>query len=51
MLLLGRKYDQYGSYNQWWSNHTTQAFENLTECFIKQYENYTVPYVDGHVSY
>lgn len=47
--LSGRKYDVHGSYNQWWSNKTVEAFEDLTKCFVKQYSNYTVPSVDGKV--
>ncbi|CAG9762242.1 unnamed protein product [Ceutorhynchus assimilis] len=45
----GRKYDKYGSYMQWWSNRTIETFENMTNCFIKQYDNYTLNGVKGHV--
>lgn len=35
---------------QWWSNKTITTFENLTHCFIDQYENITIEGVDDHVS-
>ncbi|XP_074037562.1 endothelin-converting enzyme homolog isoform X2 [Leptinotarsa decemlineata] len=46
---IGRKHDKYGNYVQWWSNQTIETFENLTECFIKQYDNFTIDGVEGHV--
>ncbi|KAL1505409.1 hypothetical protein ABEB36_004982 [Hypothenemus hampei] len=45
----GRKYDKFGNYIQFWSNQTINAFENMTECFIKQYDNYTIDGVNTHV--
>lgn len=47
----GRKFDKYGNYRQWWSNNTIETFEKNTECFVKQYDNYTLPNVDEHVSF
>ncbi|XP_066145515.1 endothelin-converting enzyme homolog [Euwallacea fornicatus] len=44
----GRKHDKYGNYVQWWSNKTIETFENLTHCFVKQYDNYTIEDVPGH---
>ncbi|KAJ8915866.1 hypothetical protein NQ315_015477 [Exocentrus adspersus] len=46
---MGRKHDKYGNHVQWWSNKTIETFENLTECFIKQYDNFTIDGVEGHV--
>ncbi|CAH1103990.1 unnamed protein product [Psylliodes chrysocephalus] len=47
---LGRKHDKYGNFMQWWTNQTIESFENLTDCFVKQYENFTIPGVEGHVN-
>ncbi|KAG5890093.1 hypothetical protein JTB14_003656 [Gonioctena quinquepunctata] len=46
---IGRKHDKYGNYVQWWSNETIKTFENLTECFVRQYDNFTIEGVEGHV--
>ncbi|CAH0560910.1 unnamed protein product [Brassicogethes aeneus] len=46
----GRKHDKYGNYIQWWSNSTINTFEDLTTCFIDQYDNYTLDGVEGHVN-
>lgn len=45
----GRKHDKYGNYIQWWPNKTIETFENMTQCFINQYDNYTIDGVKGHV--
>ncbi|XP_050300077.1 neprilysin isoform X2 [Anthonomus grandis grandis] len=45
----GRKYDIYGNYIQWWTNKTIDTFENMTKCFVDQYDNYTLDGVKGHV--
>ncbi|CAH1115507.1 unnamed protein product [Psylliodes chrysocephalus] len=47
---LGRKYDKNGNKKQWWTNQTIKNFENLTECFVKQYEDFIVPGVKEHVN-
>ncbi|XP_066245414.1 neprilysin isoform X2 [Euwallacea similis] len=46
----GRKHDKYGNYVQWWSNETAETFENLTNCFVKQYDNYTIEDIPGHAN-
>jgi endothelin-converting enzyme len=38
----GRLYDATGNKTTWWDNSTIKAFETKTECFIKQYNNFTV---------
>lgn len=38
----GRLYDGDGRLNTWWSNATTQAFEEKSQCFINQYGNFTI---------
>ncbi|XP_074037560.1 endothelin-converting enzyme homolog [Leptinotarsa decemlineata] len=47
----GRQRDKYGNYRQWWSNSTIEAFTDLVECFVEQFNNFTVegvkPRVDG----
>ncbi|CAH1963551.1 unnamed protein product [Acanthoscelides obtectus] len=46
---MGRKHDKYGNTVQWWSNATIETFEKLTECFIKQYDNFTFEGLEEHV--
>lgn len=50
LQFLGRKHDKFGNHVQWWSNQTINTFENLTKCFIDQYENFTIEGIDDHVS-
>ena len=38
----GRHYDQRGNYTDWWNNATVQAFKEKAQCFINQYEDFTV---------
>ncbi|KAF9905558.1 hypothetical protein EC991_001588 [Linnemannia zychae] len=44
----GRVYDSIGRVaNQWWTNATSQAFEDKAQCFINQYGNFTIKGSDG----
>lgn len=43
---IGRQYDKDGNKIPWWTNETSQAFENRTTCIIDQYSNYTVAQVN-----
>jgi neprilysin len=38
----GREYDQFGNLHQWWNNKTIDKFKQRTDCFAKQYGNYTI---------
>lgn len=42
----GRLYDQFGNKRFWWSNSTVEIFVNKSECFIQQYDNFTIPKVN-----
>ncbi|XP_072385785.1 endothelin-converting enzyme 1 isoform X1 [Diabrotica undecimpunctata] len=46
----GRKYNKYGDYVHWWTNKTIETFENLTDCFIKQYDNFTIEGIEKHIN-
>ncbi|VEN52696.1 unnamed protein product [Callosobruchus maculatus] len=46
---MGRKHDKYGNHVQWWSNRTIETFEELTECFVEQYDNFTIEGITDHV--
>ena len=39
----GRQYDGNGNAIPWWSPETIDAFTKQAQCFIDQYNNYTVP--------
>ncbi|XP_057672734.1 endothelin-converting enzyme 1 isoform X2 [Diorhabda carinulata] len=45
----GRKHDKYGNNVQWWTNQTIEKFDNRTDCFIKQYDNFTLEGIKAHV--
>ncbi|KAI1438679.1 peptidase family M13 [Xylaria sp. CBS 124048] len=38
----GRHYDENGNYTDWWTNSTVEAFDKRAECFVKQYDNFTI---------
>jgi endothelin-converting enzyme len=38
----GSHYDENGAYRDWWDNSTLAAFENKTQCFIKQFSEYSI---------
>ncbi|KAF5294546.1 hypothetical protein FQR65_LT10738 [Abscondita terminalis] len=40
---IGRKFDKYGNYKQWWSNSTIETFEDKSSCFVHQYEKFSFP--------
>ncbi|KAJ8983447.1 hypothetical protein NQ317_013320 [Molorchus minor] len=43
------KHDKYGNYVQWWTNKTIESFEELTECFVEQYDNFTIEGVEQNI--
>lgn len=49
ILFSGRKHDKYGNHVQWWSNETIETFENLTKCFIEQYNKFIIDGIEEHV--
>lgn len=46
----GRKYDVQGNLKVWWSNSTTERYEELSECFVNQYNGYYVSEVNMTVN-
>ena len=38
----GRQYDGNGNAIPWWSPETVEAFTTQAQCFIDQYNNYTI---------
>ncbi|KAI8087607.1 uncharacterized protein B0P05DRAFT_577930 [Gilbertella persicaria] len=38
----GRLYDGNGRLNTWWTNATSEAFESKSQCFVNQYNKFTV---------
>ena len=43
----GRHYDETGNFTDWWNNDTVKAFKEKAQCFIDQYEEFTVPKPNG----
>lgn len=43
----GAKYDERGVLRDWWDNTTQSHFDKKTKCFVDQYQNFTVPGLDG----
>ncbi|EFA05165.1 membrane metallo-endopeptidase-like 1 [Tribolium castaneum] len=46
----GKNYDQDGTLSTWWSQKTTDAFNERSECFKKQYSQYYVPEIGLYVN-
>lgn len=38
----GSKYDEYGNYNEWWTEEETQKYNDLSQSIIDYYNNYEV---------
>lgn len=38
----GSKYDEYGNYNEWWTEEETQKYNELSQSIIDYYNNYEV---------
>jgi neprilysin len=38
----GREYDKNGNLHQWWNNKTIDKFKQRTDCFTRQYSNYSI---------
>ncbi|KAG2225891.1 hypothetical protein INT45_006587, partial [Circinella minor] len=45
----GRFYDGDGILTEWWTPETTKHYDELSQCFITQYNNYTFSGPDGKV--
>ncbi|CAJ2511492.1 Uu.00g071170.m01.CDS01 [Anthostomella pinea] len=43
----GRHYDEHGDYTDWWTNHTVEEFSKRADCFVDQYNNFTVAVNNG----
>ncbi|GJJ12083.1 hypothetical protein Clacol_006324 [Clathrus columnatus] len=46
---VGRYYDQNARLREWWSNATSEAFEERRSCLSRQYSSYTVDDGDGGI--
>ncbi|XP_025077119.1 endothelin-converting enzyme 1-like [Pomacea canaliculata] len=38
----GRKYDQHGNLNDWWSPSASQAFSEHTSCLVEEYSQFSI---------
>ena len=47
----GREFDENGNMRVWWTNQTSEAFKNLTQCMANQYSQYTMEVKDGNCIY
>ncbi|KAI8144183.1 hypothetical protein BJV82DRAFT_513660 [Fennellomyces sp. T-0311] len=45
----GRQYDGDGKLNDWWTNKTAQSFKDKAQCFVNQYNSFTVEGSNGEV--
>ena len=43
----GRHYDETGNFTDWWDGDTVEAFNDKAQCFIDQYQEFTVPNPSG----
>lgn len=45
----GRHYDADGKYTDWWTNHTVEEFTKRADCFVEEYNNFTVIGTNGTI--
>ena len=43
----GRKWNENAAYAKWWDDKSSNNFDDLTQCFIKQYDSYEVDVPSG----
>ncbi|GAP91007.1 putative endothelin-converting enzyme [Rosellinia necatrix] len=43
----GRHYDENGNFTDWWTNRTVEEFDKRADCFVDQYNNFTIDGNDG----
>ncbi|KAI1083868.1 hypothetical protein F5B20DRAFT_353684 [Whalleya microplaca] len=43
----GRNYDENGNYTNWWTNSTINEFTKRANCFVDQYDNFTIEGTNG----
>ncbi|KAI0025704.1 endothelin-converting enzyme 1 [Xylariomycetidae sp. FL0641] len=43
----GRHYDEHGNYTDWWTNRTVEEFGKRADCFVNQYNDFTVEGTHG----
>jgi endothelin-converting enzyme len=43
----GRHYDENGNLTDWWTDATVKAFKKRTDCFVEQYNEFSVEGPDG----
>ncbi len=43
----GRHYDERGNFTDWWDTETIDAFEQRAQCFIDQYDEFSVSTSNG----
>jgi endothelin-converting enzyme len=44
---VGRHYDPSGNFTVWWDESSIQNFRNRTECFVEQYNNFSLKAPNG----
>lgn len=48
---VGKEYDYEGKFNNWWTNSTEEEFNQLSKCFIDQYQQYYITDYNGEKQY
>ena len=42
LLCIGQKYNKDGNRIKWWTDPSIKNFDNLTKCFVNQYNGYSL---------
>ncbi|RWS07121.1 endothelin-converting enzyme-like protein, partial [Dinothrombium tinctorium] len=40
---VGKQYDSYGNYKDWWTNATSEIYQNKSDCFAQHYSRFIDP--------
>jgi endothelin-converting enzyme len=46
----GRQYDEHGNYTDWWDPATVAAYEERAQCFVRQYDRFSVERPNGRLT-
>lgn len=48
--ISGRMYNKIGLRENWWTDDEVKSFNNVSQCFIDQYESYIIRQINQSVS-
>ncbi|XP_019895516.2 membrane metallo-endopeptidase-like 1 [Musca domestica] len=47
---LGSNYDANGNNNNWWTSKSGKVFEERSQCYVENYQNYSIPEINRKIN-